>query len=225
MSKTLYFPTGLSVARAKKDAKKLAIVEGVKLAEALDRIARQNSYDNWDWAFAMSMLPSVQTAITGKVNSDTTVNLSSIAPLKLFDSKTGEPITDIPTKKVKKLRELVEHNYDLPLYKHDGKFGFNLMSFFFDKQHHQDKDGNTVYLYAPHEELIAAMKEAGCLNSLDRLKVDTSAYEHDVLLDLTRYMDSGDTGGCLMSMMPMGEHRLKVAGREGEELLRRVPVS
>lgn len=150
---------------------------------------------------------------------------ASKPPLRVFDSETLVPISDMPTKTVKKLRELVDHNYDLPLYKHHGKVGFNLLSFFFDKQHHQDKEGKTVYYYAPHEELLAVMRKAGCLKTLDRLKVDTTGYDYDVLIDLTRYMDSSDGGVDLMTVLQMAQHRLKEAGREGEELLKRVPVS
>lgn len=150
---------------------------------------------------------------------------ASKPPLRVFDSETGVAVENLPTKTVKKLRELVDHNYDLPLYGTGGKFGFNLLSFFFQKEHHQDKDGNTVYYYAPHEELLAVMRKLRCLSTLDRLKVDTTGYDYDVLLDLTRYMDASDGGMDLMACFPMAEHHLKVAGREGEEVLKRVPVS
>lgn len=55
MSSDLYFPSGLSLTRAKKDAKKLAKLEGLKLHEAQDRIARENGM-NCSWSQAVEIL-------------------------------------------------------------------------------------------------------------------------------------------------------------------------
>ena len=98
MSTTLRFPSGLTVTQAKKDAKKLAKAESIKLHEAQDRTSRSNGL-NMSWNKALAWLErqpkplmSFRLSLNSERNEGTSHHLIDLypeAPVVLIAGTTG----------------------------------------------------------------------------------------------------------------------------------------
>jgi len=95
MSIELRFPSGITVTQAKKNAKKLAKSESIKLHEAQDRIARENGLDlPWDKAMA-SLSTDSENNNTKDVFSCDSITLLAIQKEATEKRKmTGESYSD-----------------------------------------------------------------------------------------------------------------------------------
>lgn len=119
----LRFPTGVSVEQAKKDAKRLAKAEGLPHHEALDRVARQNSNNAWDWARAMEILPWAEeqglNALAAQFKAEAVVPVGSDEKGRISYTTAGVAATAIarilPEKRGASFKGIPEDDDLLPL--------------------------------------------------------------------------------------------------------------
>lgn len=95
MSTELRFPSGITVTQAKKDAKKLARAESIKLHEAQNRIAKSNGMNlPWDKAIASLSAGKSKGVVEGIFSCDS-ITLMTIQKEAVANRKqTGIPYSD-----------------------------------------------------------------------------------------------------------------------------------